>query len=134
MNLPTSVGKRDILAKKKDDPETLKGYAELFEEEGYFHDAVDFHIAAGDTEKLKVFYEKAFKEGDVFAANRIALALGKDLTSGEWETLGDNARQAGKLIYAQRAYAKAEAGGKLEAVRKEIAEAFGEDAAYLRGI
>jgi hypothetical protein len=109
--LPNPLEKREVLYSGETDPEILVELGERFRAEGYLLDALNFFAQAGSRSHLEKFLAGARADGDAFLVEQAALALGRELSPGEWEEVAERADELGKSAFAQVARLHAKEGG-----------------------
>jgi hypothetical protein len=109
--------KRDLLNRPTVSVDQLLKWGNIFEEEGLINDAIDFYVKAEALEPLEKLLPLAQQEGDIFVYARIVRALGREVTAGEWISLGKRAAELGKDAFAREAFKR---GGVDTAQEAEI--------------
>ncbi len=105
------LAKRDFLASPKTSPEKLRAQAEAFLEAGQDYDALQFLVAAGETEKVAGMAQKAVKEGDLFLYLQTRRAQGQEPEPEELLKLSRAAEAKGLSRFAGQAEALASQNG-----------------------
>ncbi len=119
-DLPNYLKKRKLLYSKSSTAQILKELGDRFFQEKQWNDAIDFYEKADFKEGLEAIGELSVEKGDFFTFFRIVGLLEKEVSEQEWETLGDNAQELGRLQDAMRAYRKGQNELKLKRVEKTI--------------
>jgi len=110
--------KRDLLNSDRADKNTLIKHGQDYLQEGFISDCIDFFEKAGYVEGLIQLKEKSAADGDYFLYSRLAKILQDSPSPEEWTRLGDKALELGKLLFASRAYERAENREKAAQVEK----------------
>jgi len=106
-NLLNCLEKRDLLNQSAVSLEMLKQWGEQFEENGMFHDAVDFYQKAHAKEALGRIFKAAAEDGDAFLFNKVSRILKVEPTEEEWIRLAERAKELGKMAFAMEGYRRA---------------------------
>lgn len=118
IRLPDYRLKQKLLYIDKTNPDLLKKYGDLFMEEGFLSDALDFYQKAGNGEALQKIRTMALENGDVMLFQQAAKALGMELKPADWENVGEKAIALKKYCFAMHALQKANLEEKLASLRK----------------
>ena len=116
--LVNCLKKRDILNTNGIDTDVLVRHGNTFFEMELYNDAIDFFEKAGYEEGLKKIKELAIESGDLFLYRRCCRALNTGEEKGEMKELAENAKEAGKLMFASQAYSALGEKEKAEALKK----------------
>jgi tetratricopeptide (TPR) repeat protein len=116
--LPDYRLKQKILYIDQPDPEILQNYGDLFFAEGNFSDALDFYQKAQFTDGLQKIKNDALNSGDVMLFLRAAKMLNLELTSADWENIGQKAIDLKKYFFARHALEKANNEDLLNSLKK----------------
>jgi hypothetical protein len=119
-NLPDYRLKQKILYGDHTDPETFKNYGDLFFTEGNFSDALDFYARAKFTDGLQKIKNTANERGDVMLFGSAAKALNIELTTTDWENIGQIALDLKKYLFARHALEKANNEELLNSLAKKL--------------
>lgn len=99
--------KQKLLYIDQTNPNALRNYGDLFLQEGFLSDALDFYQKAGDSESLENIRMSAIENGDVMLFGQAARALGLELKPADWEKVGQKAAELKKYSFARHAFQKA---------------------------
>ena len=99
-------------------PSELIKYAELFLENGEFSDALNFYYEAGSEDGVRKVLSVAVSNGDFFFYHRANELMGWEMERNDLITLAENAKTAGKLVFARNAYLEAGEDKKAEEIEK----------------
>jgi hypothetical protein len=105
--LPDYRLKQKILYIDNTNPDVLKKYGDLFLEEGYVSDALDFYQKAKSTESIEKIRVIALNTGDVMLFQRAAKALDTEIKQTDWEIISQKAISLKKYNFAKYALEKA---------------------------
>jgi tetratricopeptide (TPR) repeat protein len=118
--LPDYRLKQKVLYIDKVNPHILQNYGDMFLEEGLFPDALDFYQKANDNSGMQKIKNIAFDSGDVMLFQQAARALHLELTSSEWESIGQKAIDLKKYSFARHALEKVNNEEILNSLKKII--------------
>ena len=96
--------KRDLLNAETADETRLIREGDRFLEQGLLMDALTLFRKASQADGLKTILDRAVVEGDTFICESAASALGIDVTNETWLKTGQAALNAGKLLFALKAF------------------------------
>jgi len=116
--LPDYQQKQKILYSKDTEPQTLKDYGDLFFAEGKYADAFDFYLKANYIEGIEKIRLNAFETGDVMLFQQAAKGLQQEISSADWQTIGQTAMNLKKYFFAGHALEKANNEELLTALKK----------------
>ena len=112
--------KRDLLNDETADGTRLIREGERFLEQGLLMDALNLFRKASQAEGLKAILDRAVDEGDTFICASAASALGIDVSNETWSKTGQAALDAGKLMFALKAFKNASDEEMVEKVSERI--------------
>jgi len=115
-----SLAKRDLLAAKKFDADTVRQYAEDFFAQERFGDAVEFYWKIHDREGLSKVKEAVIRQGDVEVLWRIEHRDPAMVSRSEWIACGQSAMEMKKYRAAVYAFQRAGDEERLAAARNAI--------------
>ena len=104
--LPDYRLKQKILYLDKTSPADLIHYGNLFLEAGAYSDALDFFQKSNHNEGIQKIKNIALESGDVMLFQRAAKALNLELSSSDWENIGEKAMKLKKYFFARHALEK----------------------------
>jgi len=105
--LPDYRLKQKILYIDKTSPETLVRYGDLYLEENYLSDALEFYIKAGRPAGMEKVKNLAMENGDVFLFQGASRALQLEPGKSDWENIAKRAMDLKKYAFARHALEKA---------------------------
>ena len=112
--------KQKILYIEKVNPNVLQNYGDMFLEEGFFPDALDFYQKANYNSGMQKIKDIAFDQGDVMLFQQAAKALHLELKTADWESIGQKAIDLKKYFFAKHALEKANNEEMLNSLKKII--------------
>jgi hypothetical protein len=112
--------KQKILYIDKVNPNVLKNYGDMFLEEDFLSDALDFYQKANDNSGMQKIKDIAFDRGDVMLFQQAAKALHLELKPADWESIGKKAINLKKYLFAQHALERANNEEMLNSLKKII--------------
>lgn len=104
--LPDYRFKQKILYIDKTSSADLIHYGNLFFEAGAYSDALDFFQKSNHNEGIQKIKNIALESGDVMLFQRAAKALNLELSSSDWENIGEKAMKLKKYFFARHALEK----------------------------
>ncbi len=104
--------------KSPESPSELIKYAELFLESGELSDALNFYYEAGSEDGVRKVLKDAISNGDFFFYHRGNELMGWEMERNDLINLAENAKAAGKLVFARDAYIEAGEEKKAEEIEK----------------
>jgi hypothetical protein len=104
--LPDYRLKQKILYLDNTSPADLINYGNSFLEAGAYSDALDFFQKSNHNEGIRKIKNIAFDNGDVMLFQRAAKALNLELSSTDWENIGEKAMELKKYFFARHALEK----------------------------
>ena len=116
--LPDYHVKQKILYIDKINPAALQNYGDMFLEEGFFPDALDFYQKANDNSGIQKIKAIAFDRGDVMLFQQAARALHLELKPADWESIGQKAIELKKFSFARHALEKTNNEEMLNSLKK----------------
>jgi tetratricopeptide (TPR) repeat protein len=116
--LPNYHIKQKILYIDKVNPSALQNYGDMFLEEGFFPDALDFYQKANYNNGIQKIKDIAFDRGDVMLFQQAARALHLELKSSDWESIGQKAIDLKKYLFAKHALEKTNNEEMLNSLKK----------------
>lgn len=102
-----SLGKRDLLAAKKFDPEIVRAYGEDYFQQERYGEAFEFFRKIGDAEGIRRVKQQAAEMGDPELLWRIANMDAQQVSSADWSQCGEGALRLEKYRSAAFAFARA---------------------------
>ena len=114
--------KQKILYIEKVNPNVLQNYGDMFLEEGFLPDALDFYQKANYNSGMQIIKDIAFDRGDVMLFQQAAKALHLELKTADWESIGQKAIDLKKYFFAKHALEKANNEEMLNSLKKIIKE------------
>ncbi len=120
--LLSCLKKRDYLNAQVFGRDECVNYGKLFQEAGYLSDAIDFFAKAEEWNELKSLLPRVIEEGDVFLFEKIYKSLKETPEPRLWEEIGQNALKQGKLLFAYKAFLKANLSSKVAEIEKALKE------------
>ena len=105
--------KRKILYSEQPSKERLKTLGDLYLEEGYLDDALDFYLKADERMSLERLKTRAIETGDASILVRLQNSSKIDVTKEDWQRAGEKAEELGKETCAQVCFARV-GGNSLE--------------------
>ena len=75
--------KQKILYIDKVNPSAIQNYGDMFLEEGFFSDALEFYQKANDNSGMQKIKDVAFNSGDVMLLQQVAKALHLELKTAD---------------------------------------------------
>lgn len=105
--------KRKILYSEQPSKERLKTLGDLYLEEGYLDDALDFYLKADEQMSLERLKTRAIETGDASILVRLQNSSKIDVTKEDWQRAGEKAEELGKETCAQVCFARI-AGNSLD--------------------
>jgi tetratricopeptide (TPR) repeat protein len=118
--MPDYHVKQKILYIEKVNPNVLQNYGDMFLEEGFLSDALDFYQKANYNNGMQKIKDIAFDRGDVMLLQQVAKALHLELKTAEWESIGQKAIDLKKYLFAKHALEKADNEEMLNSLKKII--------------
>jgi tetratricopeptide (TPR) repeat protein len=118
--MPDYHVKQKILYIEKVNPNVLQNYGDMFLEEGFLSDALDFYQKANYNNGMQKIKDIAFDRGDVMLLQQVAKALHLELKTAEWESIGQKAIDLKKYLFAKHALEKADNEERLNSLKKII--------------
>jgi tetratricopeptide (TPR) repeat protein len=118
--MPDYHVKQKILYIEKVNPNVLQNYGDMFLEEGFLSDALDFYQKANYNNGMKKIKDIAFDRGDVMLLQQVAKALHLELKTADWESIGQKAIDLKKYLFAKHALEKANNEEMLNSLKKII--------------
>ncbi|MCX5848125.1 MAG: hypothetical protein NTW65_01560 [Deltaproteobacteria bacterium] len=112
--------KQKLLYIDKVSQDELRNYGDLYMQEGFLSDALDFFQKANDTNGIQKIKNIAFDSGDVMLFQQAAKALNLELKPADWEVIGQKAIDLKKYSFALHALEKANNEEKLNSLKKII--------------
>lgn len=109
VKIPNPLERRHLIEREQTAEQAL-ALAEAYVEEGRTEEATVFFRKAGAEDRLEALLADAIAAGDVFLIQSISRDLGKDLPTSTWQQVAQNARAAGKEVYAEAADRQAQRG------------------------
>lgn len=106
-SLPDYSLKQKILYIDKPNETVLRNYGNLFFEEGFLSDSLEFYQKAKDKVNIQKIRDIAYDTGDVMLFQQASKALGLEPKSAEWEGIGQKAIILKKYSFARHALEKA---------------------------
>lgn len=116
--LPDYRLKQKILYIDKANENILRDYGNLFFEDGFLSDAIDFYEKANDKTGIQKIKDMAFERGDVMLFQQAAKALALELKPADWEGIGQKAIVLKKYSFAKHALEKANNKEMLDSLNK----------------
>ena len=113
LKLPGYLEKRRLLYAQSTSKERLKDFGDLYLEEGYLDDALDFYLKADDRVSLERLKTRAIETGDASILVRLQNSSKIDVTKEDWQRAGEKAEEFGKETCAQVCFARV-GGNSLE--------------------
>ena len=110
--------KEKILYIDKVNPHLLQNYGDMFLEEGFFSDALDFYQKANDNSGMQKIKDIAINSGDVMLFQQAAKALHLELKPSDWESIGQKAIELKKFSFARHALEKTNNEEMLNSLKK----------------
>ena len=107
--IPNAIERRHLIERDLKPAQALR-YAEAYLAEGRDQDAIDFLVKAEASDELAAMRQRAIDSGDAFLYRVVCSAIGAETDRGEWRTLSEAARAAGRERYASEALQMAERG------------------------
>jgi hypothetical protein len=101
--VPGSLKKRRLLNERELRPELCREYGEKFLALGWWEDALEFFLKAGDTEGLEKIKNHCLETGDAYLLGRLGVRQEPKI----WRQVAEQALDLGKLHFARRAYEQA---------------------------
>ncbi len=120
--LPDPLKRRDILYGKNTPSEALKGYGDLYLQEGRLNDAVEFFGRARYRKGLLHIRQIAVEEGDFFLFSRAMEFLQEEVAPETWRELGRKAMEKGKYLFALKCFEKVSDRERIAEVRERLGE------------
>ncbi len=96
------VEKRNLLFGNTS-PSDLVGVAEAYLSEGRISDALAFFVRAENEAGIAKILEGAVADGDTFLLEQVRLA-GREVPADAWKRTAENAKAAGKIMFAIKAF------------------------------
>jgi len=93
--LPDPLKRRHLLEEDLA-PARCLALAEAYLEENRLHEALDFLLKAGETERLRALAGDAVAAGDVFLLREIAARTGEEPDADTWQRLAEAAAAGGR--------------------------------------
>jgi hypothetical protein len=118
--LPDYRLKQKILYIDKVNPHLLQNYGDMFLEEGFFSDALDFYQKENDNSGMQKIKDIAINSGDVMLFQQAAKALHLELKPADWGSIGQKAIDLKKYLFAQHALERANNEEMLNSLKKII--------------
>jgi len=115
--LPPCLKKRRLLNEAELNPSLARDLGEKFLALGWWEDALEFFLKAGDQAGLARVKTHALETGDAYLLTRLGGADPED-----WRRLGEQALALSKLQFARKAFEKAGDREKSEAVGRLLEE------------
>ena len=112
--------KQKILYIEKVNPNVLQNYGDMFLEEGFLPDALDFYQKANYNSGMQKIKDIAFDRGDVMLFQQAAKAIHLELKTADWESIGQKAIDLKKYFFAKHALEKANNEEMLNSLKKII--------------
>jgi len=112
--------KQKILYIEKVNPNVLQNYGDMFLEEGFLPDALDFYQKANYNSGMQIIKDIAFDRGDVMLFQQAAKAIHLELKTADWESIGQKAIDLKKYFFAKHALEKANNEEMLNSLKKII--------------
>lgn len=106
LKLPGYLEKRGLLYAQSASKERLKSLGDLYLEEGYLDDALDFYLKADDRVSLERLKTRAIETGDASILVRLQNSSKIDVTKEDWQRAGEKAEEFGKETCAQVCFAR----------------------------
>ena len=103
-------------------PEELIKHAELFLENGEFSDALNFYFEADSEDGVRKVISVAISNGDFFFYHRGNELMGWEMERNDLVSLAENAKAAGKFVFAKDAYLEAGEDKKADEIEKSMKE------------
>ena len=110
--------KQKILYIEKVNPNVLQNYGDMFLEEGFLPDALDFYQKANYNSGMQKIKDIAFDQGDVMLFQQAAKALHLELKTADWEDIGQKAISLKKYLFAQHALERTNNEEMLNSLKK----------------
>ena len=110
--------KEKILYIDKVNPHLLQNYGDMFLEEGFFSDALDFYQKANYNSGMQKIKDIAINSGDVMLFQQAAKALHLELKPSDWESIGQKAIELKKFSFARHALEKTNNEEMLNSLKK----------------
>ena len=118
--MPDYHVKQKILYIEKVNPNVLQNYGDMFLEEGFLPDALDFYQKANYNSGMQIIKDIAFDRGDVMLFQQAAKAIHLELKTADWESIGQKAIDLKKYFFAKHALEKANNEEMLNSLKKII--------------
>ncbi len=118
--LPDYHLKQKLLYIDKVNPSVLQNYGNMFLDEGFSPDALDFYQKANDNSGIQKIKDIAFSSGDVMLFQQAARALHLELKPSDWESIGQKAIDLKKFSFARHALEKTNNEEMLNSLKKII--------------
>jgi len=112
--------KQKILYIDKVNSHVLQNHGDMFLEEGFLSDALDFYQKANDNNGMQKIKNIAFDCGDIMLFQQAARALHLELKPSDWESIGQKAIDLKKYFFARHALEKANNEEMLNSLKKII--------------
>lgn len=113
--LPDYKEKQRILHLDRTAPAALSALGDRYLAAGRIADAVECFGRGNDAGNLRAILARAEEEGDVQFFLQAVKALGREATQEEWNRLGEQALNRGRLTFARHAFEKS---GNTEGLRQ----------------
>jgi len=107
VRLPDALARRHLIEKELTAAHALR-LAEAYLAEERVVEALAFLQKAGATDRLRAIAEQAKLDGDVFLMRQAAALSGEPPSAADWRTVGEAARERGKLRFAADAERQAD--------------------------
>ena len=91
-----SLAKRDLLAARKYNPDTVRAYADQFLQQELYGDAFAFYQKLSDEEGVRRVMNAAVEQAETDVLWLIERAYPKLMTREQWTKCGENAMRMGK--------------------------------------
>jgi len=115
--LTPCLKKRRLLNEAHLSPEVCRDLGQKFLAQGWWEDALEFFLKAGDQDGLGRIKAHALETGDAYLLGRVGTASPED-----WRRLAEQALSLGKLQFARKAFEKGGDREKSEAVGRLLEE------------
>jgi len=118
-----SLAKRDLLAARKYNPETVRAYAEEFLQRELYGDAFAFYHKLKDEEGVRRVMNAAVEQAETDVLWLIERAYPKLMTREQWARCGENAVRMGKYRCAAYAFRRIGDAARLAQAEKTFTPA-----------
>ncbi len=116
-DIPSCLKKKALLENAQLTQVASRDLGRKFLAQERWDDALEFFLQAGDTDSLNEMVDMAVERGDAYQLERLLKEIPRESPEELWQTLGAQAREQGKLLFAHRAFVKA--GNEVMAARMQ---------------